>query len=78
MTVWLTPDEHRTLAAVLDDLLPGDGACPGAGEMGGADYVDRLRDESEDGYRERVLGNGRDKVLHSLVEEARILEVAEA
>jgi len=42
VTVWLTPDEHRTLSAVLDDLLPGDGTCPGAGEMGGADYVDRL------------------------------------
>ncbi|HVN50968.1 MAG TPA: gluconate 2-dehydrogenase subunit 3 family protein [Acidimicrobiales bacterium] len=42
MTVWLTEDEHRTLAAALDTVLPGDGTCPGAGEAGGADYVDRL------------------------------------
>ncbi len=40
--IWLTPDEHRTLRAVLDRVLPGDGECPGAGEMGGADYVDLL------------------------------------
>jgi Gluconate 2-dehydrogenase subunit 3 len=40
--IWLTADEHRTLGAVLDRVLPGDGVCPGAGEMGGADYVDLL------------------------------------
>ena len=42
------------------------------------DYVERIRHESEEDYRGRVLGNGRDKVLHSLVEEARVLEVSEA
>ena len=42
MTVWLTDDEHRTLAAALDVVLPGDGTCPGAGDLGGADYVDQL------------------------------------
>jgi hypothetical protein len=40
MPVWLTAAEHRTLAAALDAVLPGDGTCPGAGETGGADYVD--------------------------------------
>jgi Gluconate 2-dehydrogenase subunit 3 len=42
MTIWLTDAEHRTLGAALDRVLPGDGICPGAGEMGGADYVDML------------------------------------
>ena len=40
--VWLTPEEHRTLAATFDRLIPDDGVCPGAGQMGGADYVDLL------------------------------------
>ena len=40
--VWLTPAEHRTVAALLDLLVPGDGVSPGAGEAGGADYVDQL------------------------------------
>lgn len=38
-------------------------------------YVDRLRSESEAGYRERVLGDGRDKVLCTLAEQARPLEL---
>ncbi len=42
MTLWLTDDEHRTLAAALDCVIPGDGVSPGAGEVGGADYVDQL------------------------------------
>lgn len=42
MTVWLTEVEHRTLTALLDRLVPGDGASPGAGEAGGAVYVDQL------------------------------------
>jgi hypothetical protein len=42
MTVWLTDHEHRTLLAALDRTLPNDGVCPGAGEAGGADYVDGL------------------------------------
>jgi Gluconate 2-dehydrogenase subunit 3 len=40
--VWLTPTEHRTVAALLDVLIPPDGVSPGAGEVGGADYVDGL------------------------------------
>jgi len=40
--VWLTPAEHRTVAALLDLLVPRDGVSPGAGEAGGADYVDQL------------------------------------
>jgi Gluconate 2-dehydrogenase subunit 3 len=42
VTIWLTEDEHRTLTAALGTVLPGDGISPGAGEMGGADYVDQL------------------------------------
>jgi hypothetical protein len=42
VTIWLTDDEHRTLSAALDVVLPGDGVCPGSGETGGADYVDQL------------------------------------
>lgn len=42
------------------------------------DYVERIRTESEEDYRSRVLGNGRDRVLHQLVQEARILEVKDA
>lgn len=38
----LGPVRHRTLSALLDDLLPGDPPTPGAGEAGGADYVDGL------------------------------------
>ncbi len=42
MTVWLTEGEHRTLTALHDRLVPGDGVSPGAGDAGGADYVDQL------------------------------------
>jgi hypothetical protein len=42
VTIWLTDDEHRTLTAALDVVLPGDGTSPGAGEMGGAGYIDQL------------------------------------
>ena len=52
-------------------------AAATAGE-GWQDYVERMRAESEDDYRERVLGSGRGDVLHSLVEQARVLEVSEA
>ena len=52
-------------------------AAAAAGE-GWQDYVERIRAESEDDYRERVLGSGRADVLHSLVEQARVLEVSEA
>lgn len=42
MTLWLTEDEHRALAAALDWVIPADDLTPGAGEAGGADYVDQL------------------------------------
>ena len=42
MTMWLTEEEHRTLTAALDRVIPGDHLSPGAGEGGGADYVDLL------------------------------------
>ncbi len=42
MTIWLTDDEHRALNAVFDSLIPRNGASPGAGEAGAADYVDLL------------------------------------
>jgi len=40
--VWLTTIEHRTVTAVLDRLVPPDDLSPGAGQAGGADYVDQL------------------------------------
>jgi hypothetical protein len=40
--VWLTTSEHRTVTALLDLLIPSDGVSPGAGQAGGADYVDQL------------------------------------
>ncbi len=42
MPMWLTDDEHRTLTAALDRVIPGDDLSPGAGAAGGADYVDQL------------------------------------
>lgn len=39
--VWLTGEEHRSLRALLDLVLPGDDASPGAGSAGGADCVDQ-------------------------------------
>lgn len=42
MPVWLTEAEHRTLTVALDRVIPGDERSPGAGEAGGADYVDQL------------------------------------
>jgi hypothetical protein len=40
--IWLTSTEHRSVAALFDLLVPGDGTSPGAGAAGGADYVDQL------------------------------------
>lgn len=42
MPVWLTTAEHQLLTTVLDTVIPGDDESPGAGEVGGADYVDVL------------------------------------
>ncbi len=38
----LSDDQHRTLVAALDTVVPGDALTPGAGGAGGADYVDGL------------------------------------
>ena len=54
-------------------LMEYAGAATGEGW---GDYLERIRTESEDEYRARVLGNGRETVLRSLVQEAKILEVA--
>jgi glutaconate CoA-transferase subunit A len=45
-----------------------------AGPDAFAPYLDRLRDESEDEYRSRVLGQDRGSVLAALVEAAPVLE----
>ncbi len=42
MPVWLTPDAHERLGAVVDRLIPPDDRCPGARAAGIADYVDQL------------------------------------
>jgi glutaconate CoA-transferase subunit A len=49
-----------------------------AGGTGFAAYLERLRSESEEQYRERVLGAGRGEVLGALVQEARILTSEQA
>jgi hypothetical protein len=45
---WLDDAQHVVLTALLDDLVPGDGASPGAGAAGGADYVDGLLSAFDD------------------------------
>jgi hypothetical protein len=40
--IFLTPDEHRTLAAACDRLVPPLGDHPGAAALGVADYIDTL------------------------------------
>jgi glutaconate CoA-transferase subunit A len=45
-----------------------------AGGEGFSTYVERLRAETEEGYRERVLGDGRGDVLRALVGRAQTLE----
>src|SRR5262245_39958053 len=42
MPVWLTPREYDVLTAALDTVMPGDDSSPGAGEAGGAEFVDRV------------------------------------
>ena len=42
MPNWLTEPEHAALSAALDTVMPGDELGPGAGEAGGADFVDRV------------------------------------
>jgi len=38
---WLTDSQYRTVEALFDTVLPGDDLSPGAGEAGGADFVDQ-------------------------------------
>ncbi len=42
-TVGFSAAENRTLASVLDEIIPrsGDGTLPGAGELGVAAYIDQ-------------------------------------
>ena len=42
VTIWLTDDEHRSCSPRPRPAAPATTAPPGAGEMGGADYVDQL------------------------------------
>ena len=41
MPTWLTDSQYRTVEALFDTVLPGDDLSPGAGEAGGADFVDQ-------------------------------------
>ncbi len=41
MAIWLTTDEYRKLAAVVDLMIPAD-ETPGAAEAGTVDYIDGL------------------------------------
>jgi hypothetical protein len=47
-----------------------------AGGDGLRAYVDRLRAEDEPGYRARVLGGDRARVLRALADEAQLVETA--
>jgi hypothetical protein len=38
---WLSDSDHRIAEALFDTVLPGDGISPGAGEAGGADFIDQ-------------------------------------
>lgn len=40
--IWLTEVEMARLTVAMDTVLPGDDLSPGAGEAGGAHYVDQL------------------------------------
>ncbi|HKY15720.1 MAG TPA: gluconate 2-dehydrogenase subunit 3 family protein [Microthrixaceae bacterium] len=42
MPDWLTEAELAALSAALDTVMPGDALGPGAGEAGGANFVDRV------------------------------------
>jgi len=50
----------------------------GAGEEVQDSYVERIRRETEEGYRARVLAGGRDLVLAELVRQGRILGAVSA
>ncbi|MFV0315892.1 MAG: CoA transferase subunit A [Microthrixaceae bacterium] len=54
------------------ELMDYAGAASGDGFQ---DYVKRIREESEEEYRARVLGADRGRVLGALVEQAKTLEV---
>lgn len=41
-STWLDAQQHRAVAAAMDLVIPSDGVSPGAGQAGGADYVDAL------------------------------------
>lgn len=51
-------------------------ATAAAGD-GYAEYVDRIRSETEEQYRARELGDGRAEVLRALADQARVLDRAE-
>jgi Gluconate 2-dehydrogenase subunit 3 len=42
MPVWLTEDEHRTLSAACDRMIPPSDTAPGAADCGVPDYIDGL------------------------------------
>jgi glutaconate CoA-transferase, subunit A len=58
---------------VLDAWQLMEYATAAAGD-GYAAYLDQLRGETEEGYRARVLGDGRDAVLRALIDQAVTLE----
>jgi acyl CoA:acetate/3-ketoacid CoA transferase alpha subunit len=60
-------------AYVLDAWQLMEYATEASGDGYGA-YVERLRGETEDDYRDRVLGDGRDAVLRALVDQAVTLD----
>lgn len=68
------PTSHAPVYA-MDAWKLKDYAMAAMGD-GVHDLVQALRDEEEDQYRQRMLVDGRDKVLQALAEQAAPLEVA--
>ncbi len=46
MAGFLSQNQHRLVTSVLDRLIPPQGAMPGAGEVGTANYLDGIATES--------------------------------
>ena len=46
MAMFLSAEQRELLDSALDRLIPAEGAMPGAGQVGAADYIDRVVGQS--------------------------------
>ena len=56
MAMFLSAEQRALLDAVLDRLIPAEGAMPGAGQSGAADYIDGVVGKSA--RLSRLFGDG--------------------